>query len=116
MAKEIDSLMLEAEGLVKSMSCKEYLAMKDDTAHVLIDVREQDEWDDGHMNGAIHIPRGFLEFKIEELVPDKNAVIVLYCAHGPRSVLCGRSLQKMGYTHISYIEDGYIACMEGIHE
>ena len=49
---------------------------------VLVDVREKHEWDEGHLPGAIHVPRGYLELQIEEAVPDKSKTIVLYCAGG----------------------------------
>src|SRR6266704_910182 len=64
---------------------------------VLVDVREKLEWNEGHIPGAIHVPRGFLELQIEEAVPDKSKTVVLYCAGGVRSLMAGRTLQQMGY-------------------
>src|SRR2546429_7126685 len=55
----------------------------------LVDVREGDEWRAGHLPGAIHIPRGFLELQVDEKLPDKDAPIVLYCAGGNRSAMPG---------------------------
>ena len=52
---------------------------------LLLDVREQDEWDEGHLPGAIHVPRGNLESRVEAVVPDKSREIVVYCAVGSRS-------------------------------
>jgi len=64
---------------------------------VLVDVREKHEWNEGHVPGAIHVPRGFLELQIEEAVPDKSKTVVLYCAGGVRSLMAGQTLQQMGY-------------------
>ena len=54
---------------------------------VLVDVREKNEWDEGYIPGALHIPRGFLELRVEEAIPDKSKPVVLYCAGGTRSAL-----------------------------
>ena len=56
---------------------------------VVLDVRESDEWRQGHLEGAIPLPRGFLEIKVESAVPDKNTPIIAYCAGGVRSLLAG---------------------------
>jgi sulfur-carrier protein adenylyltransferase/sulfurtransferase len=64
---------------------------------VLVDVREKLEWNEGHIPGAIHVPRGYLELQIEEAVPDKSKTVVLYCAGGVRSLIAGVTLQQMGY-------------------
>src|SRR6266536_6303147 len=67
---------------------------------VLVDVREKHEWNEGHIPGAIHVPRGFLELQIEEAVPDKSKKVVLYCAGGVRSLMAGSTLQQMGYKDV----------------
>lgn len=80
------------------------------TAHLtLIDVREQDEVDQGIIPGAVHIPRGFLEFRVEQAAPDKDAPLVLYCAGGIRSVLAALSLQELGYTNVASLAGGFDA-------
>src|SRR5579859_2448241 len=61
---------------------------------VLVDVREQNEWEEGYIPGAIHVPRGFLELRIEEAIPDKDKKVVLYCAGGTRSLIAGATLQQ----------------------
>ena len=74
---------------------------------VLIDVRESEEWDAGHIPGAKHVPRGYLESRIEGAVPDRSANIVLYCASGNRSALAAHTLQElMGYEHVSSMTGG----------
>jgi molybdopterin/thiamine biosynthesis adenylyltransferase/rhodanese-related sulfurtransferase len=74
---------------------------------VLIDVRRFDEWEQGHIPGAIHIPRGSLESRIEGLVPDRNATIVVYCASGERSAFGAKSLGELGYEHVSSLAGGF---------
>ena len=69
-------------------------------APVLVDVREQDEYVQGFIPGARWIPRGFLELRIEEQVPERDRPIVLYCAGGTRSALAARSLRDLGYTRV----------------
>src|SRR5215218_11288835 len=74
---------------------------------VLIDVRENEEWDAGHIPGAKHVPRGYLESRIEGAVPDRSANIVLYCASGNRSALAAHTLSElMGYEHVSSMTGG----------
>ena len=73
----------------------------------LIDVREESEWEAGHLPSATHIGRGVLERDIEKLVPDADADIVLYCGGGFRSVLAAESLQKMGYTNVRSMTGGF---------
>src|ERR671939_207972 len=74
---------------------------------VLIDVREKQETDAGMLPGARHVPRGFLELRIEETVPDRNADVVLYCAGGTRSLLAARSLREMGYERVRSMSGGF---------
>jgi adenylyltransferase/sulfurtransferase len=74
---------------------------------LLVDVREADEWAQGHAPGALHIPRGFLELRIEEKAKDKDAPVVLYCAGGTRSAFAARSLQELGYTDVASLSGGF---------
>ena len=73
----------------------------------LIDIREDHEWDRGHLPGAIHIGRGILERDIEKAVPDKDAPIVLQCGGGFRSALSADNLQRMGYRNVVSLDGGY---------
>jgi molybdopterin/thiamine biosynthesis adenylyltransferase/rhodanese-related sulfurtransferase len=70
-------------------------------APLLIDVREQYEWDAGHIPNAIHIPRGILEERIESVAPDRARPLIMSCQSGARSLLAARTLQEMGYTNVS---------------
>jgi rhodanese-related sulfurtransferase len=73
---------------------------------VLIDVREDREWNLGHAAGAHHMSRGTLESKIDAAVP-RDAHIVLYCASGNRSALSAESLRAMGYTDVASMSGGF---------
>jgi len=72
-----------------------------------IDVREQDEWDEGIVPDAIHIPRGQLESRIEGLVPDRSRELVVYCAGGSRSAFAAKSLSDLGYENVSSLAGGF---------
>jgi len=74
---------------------------------VLVDVREKHEWNEGHIPGAMHVPRGYLELQIEEAVPDKSKTVVLYCAGGVRSLIAGVTLQQMGYQNPISMSGGF---------
>src|SRR5215207_7177340 len=74
---------------------------------VLIDVREGDEWDRGHLPGAVHVPRSYLESRIEGAVRDRDARVVLYCASGQRSALGAHTLKELlGYTNVASMTGG----------
>ncbi len=75
----------------------------------IIDVREQDEYVQGSIPGARWIPRGFLEPRIEDAVPDREREIILYCAGGTRSALAARSLRELGYTRVKSLAGGFAA-------
>jgi molybdopterin/thiamine biosynthesis adenylyltransferase/rhodanese-related sulfurtransferase len=73
----------------------------------IIDVREQDEYVQGYIPGSRWIPRGFLEPRIEDAVPDRGQPIILYCAGGTRSALAARSLRELGYTNVQSLAGGF---------
>jgi len=72
-----------------------------------IDVREQDEWDEGHIPGAIHIPRGSLESRIESAVADHSRPLVVYCASGGRSAFATDTLVALGYEQPASLAGGF---------
>ena len=74
---------------------------------LFLDVREQDEWDEGHIPGALHVPRGNLESRIEGLVADRDQPIVVYCAGGSRSAFAAKSLAELGYSDVVSLVGGY---------
>ena len=90
---------------ISSPELHERLASAD--VPVLLDVREQDEWQEGHLPGALHIPRGNLESRVEALLPDKTREIVIYCAAGSRSAFAAKSLAELGYASVSSMAGGF---------
>jgi sulfur-carrier protein adenylyltransferase/sulfurtransferase len=74
---------------------------------LFVDVRERDEWDEGRIPGAIHIPRGNLESRIEAAVPDRTQPLVLYCAVGNRSVFAAKTLGELGYDNVVSLAGGF---------
>ncbi len=74
---------------------------------VLIDVREKNEWDEGYIPGATHVAKGYLEQRIEEVVPDKSQKVLLYCAGGVRSMYAGLTLKQMGYEDVVSLAGGF---------
>ncbi len=71
-----------------------------------VDVREDNEWEAGHADGAIHIGRGVLERDIETIIPNKSDRVILYCGGGFRSALAAYNMQKMGYTDVISMDGG----------
>jgi len=74
---------------------------------LLVDVREDNEWVNGQVPGAVHMGRGVIERDIEVRVPDTSTKIVLYCGGGFRSALVADNLQKMGYSNVESMDGGY---------
>ena len=74
---------------------------------VLVDVREDNEWEKGHIPGAVHLGRGIIERDVETKYPDKSTELVLYCGGGFRSALSADNLQKMGYKNVSSMDGGW---------
>ncbi|HQU27065.1 MAG TPA: molybdopterin-synthase adenylyltransferase MoeB [Acidimicrobiales bacterium] len=75
--------------------------------YALLDVREPDEYLQGAIPGALHVPRGQLEFSIEGRLPDKTASVAIYCAGGTRSVFAAKTLQDLGYTDVVSVVGGF---------
>lgn len=74
---------------------------------LLVDVREDNEWANGHLPGAVHMGRGIIERDIEGAIPDTSAKMILYCGGGFRSALVADNLQKMGYTNVESMDGGW---------
>ena len=98
----------EAKRKIREITIEDYQRrVKAGERPILVDVREDHEWEKGHLPGAIHIGRGILERDIEARIPDKSAPIVCQCGGGYRSALACESLQRMGYTNTSSLAGGY---------
>jgi molybdopterin/thiamine biosynthesis adenylyltransferase/rhodanese-related sulfurtransferase len=108
MAKTFKDLMQDARRVVPEWTPDEVKErLSNGGGFTLVDVREKDEYRDGHLPGALSVPRGFLDIRIEEVVPDKGDPVVLYCAGGTRSLLAGRTMREMGYENVISMSGGY---------
>ena len=83
--------------------------MLSDNGVRLIDVREDNEWEAGHVAGSLHLGKGIIERDIEATVPDKATEVILYCGGGYRSALAADVLQQMGYTNVFSMAGGWKA-------
>jgi sulfur-carrier protein adenylyltransferase/sulfurtransferase len=109
MAKTSKSILDEARAQIKSIDIDEARRMLEKPGTVLVDVREGDEWRQGHIPQAVGIPRGFLELRVEEKVPDHKTPVILQCASGTRSLLAARSLRELGYENVYNLTGGFNA-------
>jgi molybdopterin/thiamine biosynthesis adenylyltransferase/rhodanese-related sulfurtransferase len=89
---------------VDASQAREVIAT-DDVA--VVDVRERDEWEEGHIPDAVHIPRGHLESRIEGTVPDHSQTVIVYCASGNRSAFAAKTLEDLGYESVSSLAGGF---------
>jgi molybdopterin/thiamine biosynthesis adenylyltransferase/rhodanese-related sulfurtransferase len=87
-----------------------------ETRPVLVDVRERDEYEQGYIPGAVHIPRGNLESRIENTVSDRNAPVILYCAAGNRSAFAAKTLHELGDTDVVSLAGGFSGWKQNGHE
>ena len=88
-------LLQEAEGRDREVDARGAQELLDgDDAPLLVDVRERDEWEQGHIPGAVHVPRGNLESRIEGVAPDRSRPVLLYCAAGNRSAFAAKTLER----------------------
>src|SRR6476646_5643162 len=99
-------LLAQVIAQIREVDARQAQAMLAEGAHA-IDVREQDEVEQGVIPGATAIPRGFLEAKIEDAVRDRDEPVVVYCAGGARSAFAAKSLQELGYTDVVSMSGGF---------
>ena len=107
-SKEFLEVVEDARSRVKEVSVDETLERINDGA-ILIDVREDNEWEAGHAKGAVHLGRGIIERDIIGKYPEKETELILYCGGGFRSALSADMLQKMGYTNVWSMAGGWSA-------
>jgi rhodanese-related sulfurtransferase len=107
-APQFLKLVNEAKARVKETNVADVKRRMDGGEKLtLVDVREDNEWAQGHVPGAVHLGRGIIERDIEARVPDTGAKLVLYCGGGFRSALVAENLQKMGYTNVESMDGGW---------
>jgi len=102
------ALVQDAKRRVREFSIDEFrVRVAGGERFVLLDTREDREWEQGHLPGARHMSKGTIERDIEREIPDKDAPIVCYCGGGFRSALVCDNLQKMGYTNVTSMDGGF---------
>jgi sulfur-carrier protein adenylyltransferase/sulfurtransferase len=100
-------LLNQVKAEIEEVDAPAAAALLDDADAVFVDVRERDEWDEGHIPGAIHVPRGNLESRIEAAVPDHSRHVIVYCASGNRSAFAAKTLEELGYDDVASLAGGY---------
>ena len=101
-------LVDDAKSRIKQTIPEEVKARLDNGEKLLlVDTREDNEWDKGRIKGAIHLGKGIIERDIEAKVSDKDREIILYCGGGFRSALSADNLQMMGYTNVVSMDGGW---------
>ena len=108
MPKSYADLLREARAQIDEVTTTEVDALPPGGA-AIIDVREASEWEQGHVPGAVHISKSYIEQQIEGAVPDRDAPVVLYCAGGVRSLFAAQTLADMGYTNVKSMAGGFQA-------
>ena len=104
------ALVNDAKARVKEIDIEGYQEMRrKGEPHLLVDTREESEWQAGHVAGAVHMSKGIIERDIETKVPDKSTRLVLYCGGGYRSALVADNLKKMGYQDAISLDGGWRA-------
>jgi sulfur-carrier protein adenylyltransferase/sulfurtransferase len=98
-------LLQQVKAEIEEISTADAAARAD--GPLFLDVREPDEWEEGHVPGAVHVPRGNLESRVESLAPDRSRPIVVYCAGGSRSAFAAKTLGELGYEDVLSMAGGY---------
>lgn len=102
-------IVSEAKKEICEVSVSEAKALFDKGGYIFLDCREDKEFKMGHVPGAMNIPRGLLEFKVDKQIPDKNANIIMYCKTGGRGCLSTCTLCRMGYKNVKNMDGGWQA-------
>jgi rhodanese-related sulfurtransferase len=110
-SEEFLSVVNDAKSRVREVSVEETLERVSHGA-MLIDVREDNEWDASHAAGAKHMARGIIDRDIVQTFPEKDTELILYCGGGFRSALAADMIQKMGYTNVWSMAGGWAAWQE----
>jgi rhodanese-related sulfurtransferase len=106
MPKSFMDLANEARSRIREIDVENAARAIASQEAVVVDVREPDEFRQGHLPGAVNIPRGVAEMGVPQAVPDRTARVVVYCAGGNRSALVADSLKQMGYENVESLAGG----------
>jgi len=114
MSKSLHDFVTEALETVKEISPEEVRELQAKGDHLILDVREPNEFSEGHLEGAVNVPRGFLEvkadlehYKRDPMLADRSLKIVCYCGGGHRSALAAKTLLEMGFTDVLSMKEGW---------
>ena len=107
MPKSYADLLREARNEIKEVTPPEADGLRQRAAATFVDVREATEWEQGHLPGAIHISKSYIEQQSEGQLSDRDAPIVTYCAGGVRSLFAAQTLKQMGYTNVASMSGGF---------
>jgi molybdopterin/thiamine biosynthesis adenylyltransferase/rhodanese-related sulfurtransferase len=108
MPRTFNDLLREARAQIREVTPQQVDGLSPGDA-VLVDVREESEWEQGYLPGAVHISKGYVEQAIEAEVPDRDTQVILYCAGGVRSLFAAQALEQLGYTNVASMSGGFQA-------
>jgi len=108
MPRTYADLLKEARAQIREVTPQDVDALPAGSATV-IDVREASEWEQGHLPGAVHISKSYVEQQVEAAAPDRDAEVILYCAGGVRSLFAAQTLEQLGYTNVASMSGGFQA-------
>lgn len=118
--KTTNQLVTEANGQIETLAADEAIKLMDDGNVVFVDLREPSEVEKGSLPGAVHVPRGLLEFQVDPESPSHNPKLapgkklVLYCGSGGRSALGAKTLKDMGFTNVAHVAGGFPALQKAL--
>ncbi len=119
MAQSFDDLLAQYRQTIPELSPEEVRALLDESAAgrdiTVVDVRESEEFRAGHLPGAVHLPRGFLEMQAAKKLPERDAEIIAYCAGGVRSLFAAHSLGLLGYANVRSMKGGFARWKQNGH-
>jgi molybdopterin/thiamine biosynthesis adenylyltransferase/rhodanese-related sulfurtransferase len=108
MPRTVADLLREARAQIREVTPQQVNDLPPGDA-VLVDVREESEWEQGYLPGAVHISKSYVEQAIEAEVPDRDRQVILYCAGGVRSLFAAQALEQLGYTNVASMSGGFQA-------
>lgn len=118
--KTTSQLVTEANVQIETLAADEAIKLMEDGNVVFVDLREPSEVAKGSLEGAVHVPRGLLEFQVDTRSPSHNPKLapgkklVLYCGSGGRSALGAKALKDMGFTNVAHVAGGFPALQKAL--
>ena len=100
-------LLQQVRSEISEMDATQAHELIDSGGPLVLDVREQNEWDEGHIPGAVHVPRGNLESRVERAAPDHSRPVLVYCSVGNRSAFAAKTLAELGYEDVVSLSGGF---------